>query len=284
MTRLRKEYLYRRSLQGKEREIYEKKRKIREALREGKPIPTELRNDVDLLKEELEFDDMKAELYPNFLDDEYARGGTYDPKVMLTTSREPSPKLTQFVKELKLVIPGAEKLNRGKHIIGDLVDACRRNGVTDLIIVHETRGQPDGLIVSHLPYGPTAYFALLNVLTRHDIGDLGTMPLQSPHLIFHNFNTKLGMRVTNILKYLFPPGTKEDSRRIVTFANNNDFISFRHHVYKKIGHKEIDLVELGPRFEMHLYQIKLGTVDMHEAETEWVLRPYMNTAKKRKAL
>jgi hypothetical protein len=33
MTRLRKEYLYRRSLQGKEREIYEKKRKIREALR-----------------------------------------------------------------------------------------------------------------------------------------------------------------------------------------------------------------------------------------------------------
>jgi U3 small nucleolar ribonucleoprotein protein IMP4 len=32
------------------------------------------------------------------------------------------------------------------------------------------RGQPDGLIISHLPYGPTAYFALLNVLTRHDIG------------------------------------------------------------------------------------------------------------------
>jgi U3 small nucleolar ribonucleoprotein protein IMP4 len=55
-------------------------------------------------------------------------------------------------------------------------------------------------------------------------------------------------------------------------------------VYKKTGHSDIELVELGPRFEMHLYQIKLGTVDMHEAETEWVLRPYMNTAKKRKAL
>jgi U3 small nucleolar ribonucleoprotein protein IMP4 len=53
------------------------------------------------------------------------------------------------------------------------------------------------------------------------------MPLQNPHLIFHNFNTQLGIRVTNILKHLFPPGTKEDSRRIVTFANNNDFISFR---------------------------------------------------------
>jgi len=38
------------------------------------------------------------------------------------------------------------------------------------------------------------------------------------------------------------------------------------------------------RFELVLYQIKLGTVDMVEAENEWVLRPYMNTARKRKAL
>lgn len=31
-ARLRKEYLYRKSLEGKERELYEKKRKIRQAL------------------------------------------------------------------------------------------------------------------------------------------------------------------------------------------------------------------------------------------------------------
>jgi U3 small nucleolar ribonucleoprotein protein IMP4 len=30
-----------------------------------------------------------------------------------------------------------------------------------------------------------------------------------------------------------------------------------------------------------VYQIKLGTVDQPEADTEWVSRPYMNTAKKR---
>jgi hypothetical protein len=29
-------------------------------------------------------------------------------------------------------------------------------------------------------------------------------------------------------------------------------------------------------------QIKLGTVDQTEAQNEWVLRPYMNTTKKRK--
>ncbi len=58
----------------------------------------------------------------------------------------------------------------------------------------------------------------------------------------------------------------------------------RHHVYKKDGPKEIDLKEVGPRFEMRLYQIKLGTVDQTEAENEWVLRPYQNTARKRKEL
>ncbi len=55
-------------------------------------------------------------------------------------------------------------------------------------------------------------------------------------------------------------------------------------MFKSAGHKEVDLSELGPRFEMRLYQLKLGTVDMAEAENEWVLRPYMNTAKKRKNL
>ncbi|KAK6313389.1 hypothetical protein J4Q44_G00167360 [Coregonus suidteri] len=47
-----------------------------------------------------------------------------------------------------------------------------------------------------------------------------------PHLIFHNFSSRLGQRVSNILKYLFPV-PKEDSRRVITFANQEDFVSFR---------------------------------------------------------
>ncbi|KAK1277791.1 hypothetical protein QJS04_geneDACA007368 [Acorus gramineus] len=42
--------------------------------------------------------------------------------------------------------------------------------------------------------------------------------------------------------------------------------------------------EVGPHFELRLYQIKLGTVDQSEAQNKWVIRPYMNTAKKRKVL
>ena len=56
-TRLKKEYIYRKSLEGKEREHYEKKRKVRQALEEGKPIPTELRNVESELRREIDLED-----------------------------------------------------------------------------------------------------------------------------------------------------------------------------------------------------------------------------------
>ena len=54
----------------------------------------------------------------------------------------------------------------------------------------------DGLVVSHLPFGPTAYFTLSNTVMRHDIPKIGTMSEAYPHLIFHKFNSKLGERVS----------------------------------------------------------------------------------------
>ena len=58
-------------------------------------------------------------------------------------------------------------------------------------LYHDT----DGLVVCHLPYGPTASFTLSNTVMRHDLPDVGTMSEAFPHLIFHNFKTNLGLRV-----------------------------------------------------------------------------------------
>ncbi len=115
------------------------------------------------------------------------------------------------------------------------------------------------MIVCHFPYGPTTYFSLHNVVLRHDIEKQGTVSEAYPHLIFHNFNSKLGNRIQSILKYLFPV-PKTDSKRVMTFANEEDFISFRHHVYQKIGLKEVQLAEVGPRFELKRKQLKI--IDM----------------------
>jgi U3 small nucleolar ribonucleoprotein protein IMP4 len=307
-TRLRREYLYRKSLEEQERQTYEKKRQIREAVAMNKPIPTELRDAELKLRDEMEFDGKEAPPIQH-MDDEYAKAGVRDPKILLTTSRDPSSRLKQFIKEMKLMFPNSQRINRGNYVMKDIVEACRSNDVTDLIIFHEHRGEPDGMVICHFPYGPTAYFSLHNVILRHDIPNSGTVSEQAPHLIFDNFTTRLGERIQTILKYLFPVPKKE-SKRVFTFSNQEDYISFRHHVYQKLSHKEVQLVEVGPRFELRrksiklcgfykshgkrfpynraipffflAFQIKLATVDAVEsADVEWVLRPYMRTAKKR---
>eukprot|EP00461_Guttulinopsis_vulgaris_P000417 UN00417 len=70
----------------------------------------------------------------------------------------------------------------------------------------------------------------------------------------------------------------------MSFFNREDTISFRHHVYKRNpphlrdeqGNKkdDVELAEVGPRFEMKPYKIVLGTLEMKAAETEWVLKTH----------
>ncbi|XP_050597029.1 U3 small nucleolar ribonucleoprotein protein IMP4 [Bombus affinis] len=294
-ARLRREYLYRKSVQDKLKSIQEKKEKLKRSLEQNIPIHPDLRKDALNIQKQLAWEDAGPEMavaigtemggaVGSHEDDEYRWAGVEDPKIVITTSRDPSSRLKMFVKELRLIFPNSQRMNRGNYEMKQLIHACRANDVTDFIIVHEHRGVPNSLIICHLPYGPTAYFTMSDVIMRHDIPDIGTMSEQYPHLVFHNFKTKLGERVMSILKYLFPV-PKEDSKRIITFANHDDYISFRHHTYKKIHGKDIELVEVGPRFQLKLYQIKLGTLDAEAAaDTEWALRPYMNTSHKRRFL
>lgn len=282
-ARERKEFLYRKSLENKDREEYERKQKLKRLIENGSKIPKELKHEEAALRREMDLLGSKAAELKSMQDDEYQLAGVDDPKLFLTTSSDPSSRLASFAKELKLIFPNCTRVNRGHLGISDLVELCRQNNVTDMIIVHETRGEPDGMIVSHLPYGPTAYFALYNTVLRHDIDTRKKMTLATPHLLFHNFGTPLGERVQTVLKNLFPPA-KDDCVRTLTFYNKDDYISFRHHRVDKVDHRTVDLEEMGPRFEMKLFRIRLGALDQPEAKSEWELRPFMNSAKRRRFL
>jgi U3 small nucleolar ribonucleoprotein protein IMP4 len=91
------------------------------------------------------------------IDNEYSRAG--DPKIVITTSRDPSSKLLQFAKvcivvhmptstevhlrqEIRLVFPNSHRINRGNYVVKELAEACRANEVTDLIVLHEHRCVP----------------------------------------------------------------------------------------------------------------------------------------------
>jgi len=286
--RQRKEYLFKKSEEIKKNQIYLKKQRLKKLIEENKPIPNDLKGESDILLKEIEYEDSQTSLPQNILDNEYYTNTYNQQKILVTTSRHPSQRLTQFLQEIRIIIPNSIRVNRGNIVLKDIIKACKQNDFSDLIILHENRGNPDGMIISHMPNGPSVYFGLFNVVLRHDIDDDIEKVSQSfPHLIFNGFNSKLGERIVEILKNLFPI-PKKDGNRVLTFSNNDDFISFRHHNFEKKkkfnGEFEVNLEEIGPRFEMRPYQILLGTVDQPDSNKEWVLRPFMRTAKNKKNL
>merc|ERR1711939_872743 len=214
-ARQRREFLYNKALEAKSKQIYERKQRVKDLLAKGKEVPKR-----DAVGERESAMDAAQEDPMTHIDDEYGQAGIEDPKVLVTTSRDPSSKLSQFAKEIRLCIPNSKR-------------------ITDLVVLHEHRGVPDAMVVSHFPYGPTLYFTLSNVVLRHSLENVhrSTVSEQFPHLIFEGFGSKLGERVRNVLKFLYPV-PKEDSKRTVTFINEGDFISFRHHVFVKTAHRE----------------------------------------------
>ena len=275
-------------------EISEKRAKLRESLASGKPLDPAIANDKSLRKD-YQYDESSADLGKNEaldLDDEYAQlSGIVDPRVLVTTSRDPSARLAAFSKEIRLLLPTSIRMNRGNLILPDLVRSATSAGLSDIILLHEHRGTPTALSLSHFPHGPTISFSLHNVVLRHDIpGSVrGTVSESYPHLIFDGFTTPLGHRVVKILKHIFPPreaitNKSKVGNRVVTFKNFEDSIEVRHHVFVRTGYDSVELAEVGPRMTMRPFEIRGGTLENKDGDVEWHLSQYTRTAKKKSYL
>ncbi|KAK5683386.1 snoRNA-binding rRNA-processing protein imp4 [Elasticomyces elasticus] len=280
-ARERRDYLYRRALTLRDAEIAEKRAKLKASLATGKPLDPTIANDKQL-KQDYKFDETRADRTTEEeleLDDEYSYlSGVVDPRILVTTSRDPSSRLGSFAKEIRLLLPTAIRLNRG---------SAKSSGLSDVILLHEHRGTPTAMTVSHLPHGPTASFSLHNVVLRHDIPNAsrGTVSESYPHLIFEGFTTKLGKRTVKILQHLFPPretgSAAKLGSRVVTFKNIEDSIEVRHHVFVKTGYQSVELAEVGPRMTMRLFEIRQGTADNKDGDVEWHMNQYTRTSKKK---
>ncbi|KAI1650195.1 Brix-domain-containing protein [Daldinia loculata] len=290
-ARQRRDYLYRRALLLRDSEISEKRAKLRASLATGRPLDPTIANDKELRKD-YQFDESRPDRSTNEeldLDDEYSQlSGIVDPRVLVTTSRDPSARLSAFAKEIRLLIPTAIRLNRGNLILPDLVRSAQSSGLSDLILLHEHRGVPTALTMSHFPHGPTISFSLHNVVLRHDIPNSirGTVSESYPHLIFDGFTSRLGARVVKILKHIFPPREPLTSNsklgsRVVTFKNIEDAIEVRHHVFVRTGYDSVELSEVGPRMTMKVFEIRSGTLENKDGDVEWHLNQYTRTSRKK---
>ncbi|CRG89637.1 U3 small nucleolar ribonucleoprotein protein IMP4 [Talaromyces islandicus] len=289
-ARERRDYLYRKALSLRDAAIAEKRAQLKSSLASGKPLNPSVANDKRL-REDFKYDESLPSGGKDDdvidVDDEYAlTSGLVDPRPLVTTSRSPSARLSTFAKEMRLLLPTSIRLNRGNLILPDLVSSANSAALSDMILLHEHRGTPTAITISHLPHGPTASFSLHNVMLRADIpnSSRGTVSESYPHLIFEGFTTKLGKRVVRILKHLFPPreGGDKLGNRVVTFRNTEDAIEVRHHVFVRTGYQDVELAEVGPRMTMRLFEIRGGTLEKNAGgDVEWALTQYTRTSRKK---
>ncbi|KAF9882169.1 brix domain-containing protein [Colletotrichum karsti] len=278
----------------KDAETNEKRAALKSALASGKPLDPSIAKDKALRKD-YQYDEANADISMNEamdLDDEYSQlSGISDPRILVTTSRDPSSRLAAFSKEIRLLLPTSVRLNRGNLILPDLVQSCKSNALTDIVVCHEHRGRASALTVSHLPHGPTVSFSLHNVVLRHDIpGSIrGSVSEAYPHLIFEGFKSRLGQRIVKVLKHLFPPrdpitAKNKIGNRVVTFVNNEDSIEVRHHVFVRTSYDSVELAEVGPRMTLRPFEIRAGTLENKDGDVEWHMTQYTRTGRKKEYL
>jgi len=141
---------YRRALTLQQAELASKRSALKSSLASGKPLDPSIANDVSLRKD-YKYDESRADRTVEEelgLDDEYSHmSGVIDPRVLVTTSRDPSSRLGTFSKEVRLLLPTSIRLNRGNLILSNLVSSAQASGLSDIIVLHEHRGTPTALSV-----------------------------------------------------------------------------------------------------------------------------------------
>ena len=91
------------------------------------------------------------------------------PKVLVTSADKPSLKTHLFMRELSKCIPNSEvRLRKSTDIKKIVVQAVERE-YTDILVVNEDRKLPNGLLIIHLPEGPTAHFKVTSFKRGYDI-------------------------------------------------------------------------------------------------------------------
>ncbi|XP_012277914.1 probable ribosome production factor 1 [Orussus abietinus] len=221
-------------------------------------------------------DEHNEEIKIDFEHDEFADyyKHAYEPKVLITYSDNPLKKTRIFGRELSRMIPNSTSLFRNRSGVKKMVKSAIANSYTDIIIINENMKQPNGMLIVHLPDGPTAHFRLSNVKITPELKrSHKEITEHRPEVILNNFTTRLGHTIGRMLGALFHYEPEFRGRRAVTFHNQRDYIFFRHHRYEfNPDTGKPKLRELGPRFTLKLRSLQQGTFDSKYGEYEWIIQ------------
>jgi len=225
---------------------------------------------------------------------EYFKGQVM-PKILITTSENARNKTWKLALELGSCIPNSFVLKRKKLAVKKIINQAKNRNFTSIIVINDDRGKPNGLLLSHLPTGPTALFKLSNFKLRCELNKKNTRGCKGkgnvqqqpschrPELILKRFGTRLGHRVSRLFASLYPHDPQFKGRQVATIYNQRDYIFFRMHRYQfaKLG-KKVNLLEMGPRFTLKLRSLQLGTFDSKFGDYEWIAKRHSQDTSRRK--
>nr|XP_031834577.1 probable ribosome production factor 1 [Nomia melanderi] len=221
-------------------------------------------------------DEENQELKLDFEHDEFASyyKHSYEPKVLITYCDNPTRKTRIFGREMTRMIPNSISLYRNRSGVKKMVKSAIARNFTDIVVINEDQCKPNGMLVIHLPNGPTAYFKLSNVKITPELRrSHKEITEHRPEVILNNFTTRLGYTIGRMLGALFHYQPEFKGRRVVTFHNQRDYIFFRHHRYQfDLQKGKAKLRELGPRFTLKLKSLQHGTFDSKYGEYEWLIQ------------
>ena len=235
-------------------------------------------------KDETMIDENDTEIKKALECDEYIDyfNGETEPQILLTTSIKHTGAIFRFMRELKNFLPNSYFYYRKKFDLGTIINKSIEKGFTDIIVVTERLRKPYKLLLIHLPNGPSLEFKLYNVIYQNEIEGHGTSAGHNPELLFKNFKTNLGFRLSRILNGLFPRNEELKGRELVTFHNQRDYIFFRYYRYIFTeDFQNVNLQEIGPRFVMRLLFLQKGLYDPEHGEYEWLYTDKMGVKRRK---
>uniref|UniRef100_A0AAX7VMZ0 Ribosome production factor 1 n=1 Tax=Astatotilapia calliptera TaxID=8154 RepID=A0AAX7VMZ0_ASTCA len=255
-------------------QLRKKRRKEREALGDKAPpkeVPKTIENQrvydettVDPEDEEIAFDEGTDEFSAYF-------NGLTNPKVLITTSDRPRGRTVRFCEQLATVIPNAHVYYRRGLALKRIIPQCVARNFTYLMVINEDRQVPNGMVLCHLPDGPTAHFKVSSVRLRKEMKRRGKNPTEHyPEVILNNFTTRLGHTIGRLFAALFPQEPHFVGKYFSTFYTNT------------CNEKKVGIQELGPRFTLKLRSLQKGTFDSKYGEYEWVMKRHEMEACRRK--
>ena len=95
------------------------------------------------------------------------------------------------------VVPNAFYYPRRQFAVKQICQFASNKRFTHLIVLSEKSKVCNGMLVSHLPHGPTAFFKISNVKVAADIAHHGQKTSHKPEIILNRFTTRLGRRIVD---------------------------------------------------------------------------------------